>query len=75
MFDSGVEGGSWDVTVLGGDTKVALKCDKGFRAEKWNDQVSICHDGDWMGDLTRCIEDKDYCATHTNFPQSTLKGG
>jgi len=60
MFDAGT-GGSWDVTVNGGSTDVSLMCTQGNRPEYWGKQVATCNNGVWTGDLTRCIEDKDYC--------------
>ena len=60
MFDAG-DGGSWSTSIHGGMTEVSLKCAKGYRPEDWGNQVSVCTNGQWSGDLSRCIEDKDYC--------------
>ena len=69
-FDAGT-GGSWDVKINGGFTDVSLICEKGYRPEIFGQQVSKCHNGAWVGTLTRCIEDKDYC--QDNHPQNLDK--
>ena len=69
-FDAGT-GGSWDVKINGGFTDVSLVCEKGYRPEIFGQQVSKCHNGAWVGTLTRCIEDKDYC--QDNHPQNLDK--
>ena len=60
MFDAG-EGGSWNVLVHGGATEVVLVCKKGYRVEKYGMIRTVCTDGHWAGDVSRCVPDVDHC--------------
>jgi len=59
-FDHGT-GGSFDTTINGGIVDVTLKCEQGHRPEVFSKTTTRCYDGNWLSDITRCIEDKDYC--------------
>ncbi|CBY33331.1 unnamed protein product [Oikopleura dioica] len=60
MFDAGT-GGSFDTNINGGIVDVTLKCEQGHRPEVYSKTTTRCYDGNWLSDITRCIEDKDYC--------------